>query len=429
MLQFSTAGESHGPALIAVLGGIPAGLPVSVEKINEELSRRQQGYGRSSRQKIESDKAEITGGIRHGITSGAPVAVLIRNRDWENWKHVMSAEPPGDLSEDAARQLKDKSIATFRPGHADLPGTLKYRQRDIRDVLERSSARETAARVAVGAICSELLEQFGITLASHVIQVGPVKSKCVPDSMGLDELERLIAGSELFCTDAAAEESMIALIKTAWQQGDSLGGAVEILADGLPIGLGTYTQWDTRLDGQLAQALMSIQAIKAVEIGEGFESAGKTGSQVHDPILPVFGGGEFALPFRRSSNRAGGLEGGMTNGERLKLRAYMKPLPTMRKGLPSVSYPDFAPGMAHFERSDVCAIAAASVVCKAMVSFVLARALIDKFGGDTLEDMRFSYNEYLRHCRKPAAVRELPEDTQPQPDSTGGHACLEAESE
>lgn len=403
MLRFLTSGESHGQALVAVLDGMPAGLAVDIDKVNHELWRRQQGYGRGARQKIETDRANILGGVRHGTTTGAPLAVLIENKDWDNWKHVMSIAQIDRQDPDVLAQLEKKAITRFRPGHADLPGTLKFRQQDIRDVLERASARETAARVAVGALCQQLLEGVGITMSAHVVQVGPIKAEPLADNFSLSELDRLLAESEMFCADASAEESMKALIKSTWQEGDSLGGVVEVLADGLPVGLGTYTQWDGKLDGQLAQALMSVQAIKAVEVGDGVENAGKPGSAVHDPIVVPDGSPQpQGLPFRRTSNHAGGIEGGMTNGERLRIKAYMKPIPTLRKGLPSVSYPDFQQDTAHFERSDVCAISAASVVCKAMVAFVLARALIDKFGGDTVTDMKLSIGEYTKHCRQPA---------------------------
>lgn len=399
MLRFLTSGESHGPVLVAILDGLPAGLPLDVESINSELRRRQHGYGRGSRQKIESDSLESITGVRQGVTTGGPVAMSIVNRDWENWRYVMSVAPV-DLSQpEVAEQLKKKAIGRFRPGHADLPGTLKFRHKDIRDVLERASARETAARVAVGAVCQQLLAQFGIVISASVIQVGEVRA-ALPAEIELAELEDRIAGSELFCADTEAEAAMKALINSAWQEGDSLGGVIEVLVDGLPVGLGTYSQWDRRLDGQLAQALMSVQAIKAVEIGDGVEAASKPGSQVHDPILPA--GDEppvTGLPFRRASNHAGGIEGGMTNGERLRVKAYMKPLPTLRKGLPSVSLPDFRIETAHYERSDVSAIAAASVVCKAMVSFVLARAFIDKFGGDNLTDMRLAFSAYVSYCK------------------------------
>jgi chorismate synthase len=429
-LRFLTSGESHGPALIAILDGIPAGLPVDIDRLNHELWRRQQGYGRGSRQKIETDKVEIVGGVRHGITSGAPLGLSIKNRDWENWRHVMSAEAIDPLCPDAAQQLEKRAITRFRPGHADLPGTLKFRQRDIRDVLERASARETAARVAVGALCLQFLEQFGVAMAAHVLQVGSVKAQPVSRKVSLSDLDRAVLASEMFCSDSDAEAAMISLIKTTWQEGDSLGGVVEVLADGLPVGLGTYTQWDGRLDGLLAQALMSVQAIKAVEVGDGVDNASRSGSTVHDPIVPSdTDDSHLGLPFKRTSNHAGGIEGGMTNGERLQIRAYMKPIPTLRKGLPSVSYPEFKADIAHFERSDVCAISAASVVCKAMVAFVLAREFIDKFGGDTLADIKYSYQKYLEHCRMPNHGVKPEIETQPRAERSATAADLEADSE
>lgn len=429
-LRFLTSGESHGPALVAILDGFPAGLQVDADRLNHELWRRQQGYGRGSRQKIETDQVEFLGGVRHGITSGAPIALCIRNRDWDNWRHVMSSEAIKELLPEARQQLEKKAISRFRPGHADLPGTLKFRQRDIRDVLERASARETAARVAVGALCLQLLEQFGVKMAAHVLQVGSVKAKPVSSDLDLNDLDRIILASEMFCADQVAEADMIGLIKTTWQDGDSLGGIVEVLADGLPVGLGTYTQWDGRLDGQLAQALMSVQAIKAVEVGDGVDNACRTGSTVHDPIVPSQNGdAPSGLPFRRTSNHAGGLEGGMTNGERLLIRAYMKPIPTLRKGLPSVSFPEFKADTAHFERSDVCAISAASVVCKAMVAFVLAREFIDKFGGDTLADIEQSLKNYRQYCRMPNEELKRRDENQPPVDKLASAADLEADSE
>lgn len=399
MLRFLTSGESHGQALLAVLEGIPSGLALDFGKLNAEMRRRQQGYGRGSRQKIECDEVEILGGVRHGITSGAPIGLLVRNRDWQNWQHVMSVAPV-DAADDGVRaQVEKKAIHKFRPGHADLAGTLKFRQADIRDVLERASARETAARVAVGAICLQLLESLDVKVAAHVVRIGPVAAGESVADLRLEELAARLEQSELFCADRAADERMKDCIKEAWQDGDSLGGVVEILADGLPVGLGSYTQWDLRLDGQLAMALMSVQAVKAVEAGDGVDCARLKGSQVHDPLYPALTDGPAAgLPFVRRTNRAGGLEGGMTNGERLVLRAYMKPIPTIRKGLPSVSFPEFSAAEAHYERSDVSAVAACSVVCRSMVAFVLARAIIDKFGGDALADLKASlahYRSYL----------------------------------
>jgi len=398
MLRFLTSGESHGSELMAILDGIPAGLPLNIDSINAELKRRQQGYGRGARQKIESDRADITGGVRHGRTTGAPIGLRIINADWDNWQHVMAVNPLDLTQAGVLEQLQKKAITRFRPGHADLAGTLKFRQTDIRNVLERASARETAARVAVGAICEQLLNAVDIELLSHVVQAGHIKAQPIAGEVTLTALKAQVLASEMFCADKDAEESMKATIKTTWQDGDSLGGVVEILADGCPVGLGSYTQWDLRLDGQLAQSLMCVQAMKAVEIGDGIKGAELPGSQVHDPLLPADSAAD--LPFTRQSNHAGGIEGGMTNGQRLKVRAYMKPIPTLRKGLPSLSFPGFQADTAHFERSDVCAISAASVVCKAMVAFILARCLLEKFAADSLEDLQQSVSEYRKYCHQ-----------------------------
>ncbi len=423
MLRFLSCGESHGPTLMTILEGFPAGLPIDIDAVNEEMWRRQQGYGRGNRQKIEKDTAEIVGGIRHGITTGAPIGILIRNRDFENWLYVMSAKAIDTNGAEAAEQLEKKKIERFRPGHADLAGTLKFRHSDIRDVLERASARETAARVAVGAICQQLLQHFGITIASHVRQVGPVKSN-IDKAMTAKEIEAAAMASEMFCLDPQATEAMKELIKELWQEGDSLGGVIEVVADGVPVGLGSYTQWDRRLDGQLAQALMSIQAMKAVEIGDGVDNSGRPGSQVHDAIFPS-SGTKSALPFSRQTNHAGGIEGGMTNGSQLVVRAFMKPIPTMRKGLDSVNWPHFKADKAHYERSDVCAIAAASVVCKAMVCLVLANALVDKLAGDSIADMDAAIKEYRAYCQSPGGWGE--QEVVPSPQGNGVNADREPE--
>jgi chorismate synthase len=414
MLRFLTSGESHGPMLVAILDGIPAGLPLNIDEINEEMGRRQQGYGRGARQKIEQDKAEITGGVRHGITSGAPLGITVTNRDWDNWQHVMSVLDVDRLQPEVKEQLAKKAIARFRPGHADLAGTLKFRQRDIRDVLERASARETAARVAVGAICHQLLKELGIRSVAHVIAVGAVSGKDGSAYQDLDELEKAVLGSEMFCADAQAGEKMKETIKSAWQNGDSLGGLVEVVCDGLPVGLGSYTQWDEKLDGQLAQAVMSVQAIKAVEIGDGVANSRQPGSAVHDALYPAEPNG--TLPFSRKTNRAGGIEGGMTNGSRLVVRAYMKPIPTLRKGLPSLSFPGYQAEVAHYERSDVCAVPAASIVVKAMVSFVLARSLLQKFGGDTLQDTKSALERYRQDCARQGRTLEAVAATSAAPE-------------
>jgi chorismate synthase len=399
MLRFLTCGESHGPTLVSILDGVPAGLPLKVEAINEDLWRRQQGYGRGNRQKIEKDRVEIIGGVRHGITTGAPVGMIIRNRDFENWQHVMSVEPVDNADPAVVEQMDKKAINRFRPGHADLAGTFKYRQHDIRDVLERASARETASRVAGGGVARQILNYLNIQVVSHVVQVGSVRASGVDPDVTLSELDRRVLESEMFCADPKATEEMKELIKSTWQEGDSLGGVVEVIAEGLPVGLGSYTQWDRRLDGLLGQALLSIQAFKAVEIGDGVSASSDLGSHVHDPLFPSAPGSR--LPFSRKSNRAGGLEGGMTNGERLCVRAYMKPIPTIRCGLESINFPEFAADRAHYERSDVCAIAAASVVCKAMVCLVLANSVLDKFGGDNIDDLKKSFDEYEKFCRSP----------------------------
>ncbi len=392
MLRFLTSGESHGPSLTAIVDGMPAGLMIDVDSINAELAKRQQGYGRGNRQKIETDTVSFLGGVRHGVTTGAPITLVVANRDFANWKYVMSVEPTDMTTAEAKEQADKKAIERFRPGHADLAGTLKYDQSDIRDVLERASARETAARVAVGALCQQLLTAIGARSVNHVVQVGTVKCAALPVDISLSDLEKLASESELSATDKTVEEAMKDAIKAAWQEGDSLGGVVEVLVDGLPVGLGSYTQWDRKIDGRIAQAVMSIQAFKAVEIGDGVVSASLPGSLVHDPLYQSDAGA--VLPFKRKTNHAGGIEGGMTNGSRLVVKGYMKPLPTMRKGLDSLSFPEFEPARAHYERSDVCAIAAASVVMKAMVNFVLADALLEKFASDSIRDLKESLETY-----------------------------------
>lgn len=423
-LRLITGGESHGKAIISILEGMPAGLPVDLDEINSELSARQSGYGRSGRQRIESDHVEILGGLRHGITTGAPLTLMIENRDSANWKHIMVSTPP-DMSDPAVLSaLEAKKIVRFRPGHADYAGTLKYDHQDVRDVLERASARETAARVAAGAFAKVLLQALGIELVSHVVAIGAITSELKGQqvaSLALAEIDKRVKLSEVFCAESNASTAMKEAIKAALMSGDSLGGQVEVLADNLPVGLGSFSQWDRRLDGQLAQALMSIQAIKAVEIGEGISDSKLPGSKVHDPIYPSNQGqapsgqpssassasstsfassASFApLPVRRDSNHAGGLEGGMTNGERLIVRAYMKPIPTLKAGLASVTFPEFEASQAHYERSDVCAVPAASVVAKAMVCLTLANSVIDKFASDSMRELSASLKQYREHCQ------------------------------
>ena len=397
MLRFFTSGESHGQAGLAFVEGLPAGLRIDLAAINAELRRRQSGYGRGNRQKIESDEAKILSGVRHGITTGAPITLLIDNRDFANWTHVMSVEPVDSENKEVNEQLEKKSIKHFRPGHADLAGTIKFHQKDIRDVLERSSARETAARVAAGALCQQLLQHFDVQSTVHVLQIGNMKIRKKAHSMALKEIEQCVSQSDLLCLDIEVTEEIKQSITKAWQDGDTLGGVVEVIVEGLPVGLGSYTQWDLKLDGKLAQAIMSVQAVKAVEIGDGFESAGNLGSQVHDAIYPSESGS--ALPFKRNTNHAGGLEGGMTNGERLIVRGYMKPISTLREGLDSLSFPEFTEHKAHYERSDVCAVPACAIVCKAMVNIILAEALLDKFGGDSIVDLEHAVKQYRDYCR------------------------------
>jgi chorismate synthase len=380
-LRWSTAGESHGPALVALVEGIPAGLPLLSSDIDADLARRQKGYGRGGRMKIESDRAEILAGVRGGETLGSPIAVRIENRDHASWAGRMGAAPFAEPPEPLTRP---------RPGHADLAGGLKYDRHDLRDVLERASARETAARVAVGAVCRALLGALGVEVFAHVISIGPVSAS--PPDGPLDLLRARARASDLACADAAAEEAMRAAILEAAHAGDTLGGIFEVIAAGVPPGFGSHVQWDQKLDGRLAQALMCIQAIKGVEIGIGFLAARARGSEVHDAI----GYDPAARAFRRPTNRAGGLEGGITNGMPVVCRAAMKPIATLKRALPSTDVRSKEPFDAAFERSDVCAVAAASVVGEAMVAITLADAMLEKLGGDSLGEVRRNLDGYRR---------------------------------
>jgi chorismate synthase len=374
-----TTGESHGPRLTAVMEGIPAGLALVADDIDRDLARRQRGYGRGGRMKIETDRVEITSGVRGGETLGSPIAMSIANRDHENWLDRMSAAPFA---------TKPVALTRPRPGHADLAGGLKYDRHDLRDVLERASARETAARTALGAVARKLLGAMGIDVFAHVVSIGEVHAA----STGLDyaELKARSRASDLACGDAAAEERMKEAIRTTSHAGDTLGGVFEVVATGVPAGLGSHVQWDRKLDGRLAHALVSIQAIKAVEIGDGWAAAGLSGSRVHDPIHYD----AKAHAFVRPTNHAGGLEGGMTNGAPVVCRAAMKPIATLRKALPSVDVETKEPFDAAFERSDVCAVAAASVVGEAMVALVLCDAALEKFGGDSMRELLRSVDAY-----------------------------------
>jgi len=380
MFRFLTAGESHGKALVVIIEGLPAGLPLTEDYIALDLRRRQGGYGRGQRQQIEEDRAEILSGVRHGLTLGSPLSLVIRNRDWPNWQDVMQVEPAAEAVEKLTR---------LRPGHADLAGAIKYGQDDVRPVLERASARETAARVAVGAIARRFLDEFGIAVHSHTLAIGEVTAQ------GQDEPDwALVEKSPVRCADREASQRMVRAIDVAREAADSLGGVFEVWATGAPIGLGSHVHWDRRLDGRLAQAVMSIQAVKGVEIGGGFALARLPGSQAHDIILPADQWGEH--PWQRATNRAGGLEGGMTNGEPVLVRAALKPISTLGKPLPSA---DLATGEAieaHYERSDICVVPAAGVIGEAMVAIVLTRAMLEKFGGDHIDETKRNYQGYLK---------------------------------
>jgi chorismate synthase len=383
MLRFLTAGESHGRALMVILEGIPAGLPLDFDAITRELRRRQGGYGRGRRMAIESDRAEIVSGVRGGETLGGPIGMLIENRDWPNWQQTMSvtAEPPPGAS-----GVLRPPVTRPRPGHADLAGVAKYGRDDVRDVLERASARETAARVAAGAIARQLLAAAGVRIASHVFAIGDVRlpfGTIVP----FDRAAALPDDGPLRCVDAALEQRMIERIEKAREVGDTVGGAFEVIATGVPIGLGSYVQWDRKLDGRLAQAVMSIPAIKAVGIGLGPDAAYRPGSQVHDEMVRDADSAR-ATGISRPTNNAGGLEGGVTNGEDLRVSGWMKPISTLMQPLRSVDLTTMSEARAAIERSDICAVPAAAVVAEAMVAFVLADALLEKFGGDSLADIR-----------------------------------------
>src|SRR3989475_7754695 len=382
VFRFTTAGESHGRGLVAVLEGIPAGLPLSAERVNAELKRRMGGYGRGARMKIEADQIEWLAGVRAGETLGSPIAMLVWNRDWEHWQDVMAPEANAPGAE------RRRQVTRPRPGHADLAGTLKYDRQDARDILERASARESVARVACGAVCKVLLEQFGVEVGSHVVELGGVVAQSpVPIPQPLNAATD---ASRVRCLDPAAEQEMIARIDAAKAAGDTLGGVVEVIALGAPVGLGSHVSWDAKLDGRLAQAVMSIPAVKGGELGLGFEAARRKGSEVHDEILPGFA---------RATNRAGGTEGGMTTGEALVLRAAMKPISTLMSPLKTVDLATGAAAQAQSERSDVTAVPALGVIAEAMVALVLAQAVVGKFGGDALSEMKRNVERYLAQVR------------------------------
>jgi chorismate synthase len=388
MVRFLTAGESHGRALVVILEGIPAGLRIDIESVTRDLRRRQGGYGRGRRMAIESDRADIISGVRAGETIGGPIAMLIENRDWVNWQQTMFTGP---APEPDARGARRAPVTKPRPGHADLAGIAKYGRSDIRDILERASARETAARVAAGAIARQLLAAAGVGITSHVFSIGGVR---IPDTLtvSFDQAAALPDDSPLRCIDEATSARMIEAIDAAKAAGDTLGGGFEVLATGVPIGLGSYVQWDRKLDGRLAQALMSIPAIKGVGIGLGPEAAARPGSRVHDEI--VIDEGREAIPWSRPTNNAGGLEGGVTNGEDLRVSAWMKPIATLMKPLRSVDLSTLTESGAAIERSDVCAVPAAAVVGEAMVALTLATALVEKFGSDSIAELTRAVNDW-----------------------------------
>ncbi len=400
MLRFATAGESHGESLVALVSGMPAGVPMDAAFINRQLWRRQQGYGRGGRMRIEQDTAHILSGVRHGATIGAPISMLIANRDWENWREILPVE--------AGDPAKHKAVASPRPGHADLAGSLKYDFADARYVLERASARESTARVAAGAIAKTLLAELGIAVLSHVVRVG--RAELDRDAQwheiaALAEQEEVSLG----CVDQASEARMKAEVDLALRTGDSIGGVFEVVVHGAPAGIGTYANWDERLDGILAQAVMSLQAVKAVELGRGVTAAESLGSEVHDaisyagldgnPVDPDAATNGRHTRFTRERNNAGGIEGGISNGEDLVVRGYLKPISTLRRPLASVTYAGREETKAAYERSDVCVVPAAGVAAEAMVALAFARLLLEKFGGDSLRELKRNYDGYLEQIR------------------------------
>jgi chorismate synthase len=388
MLRFETAGESHGECLVATINGLPAGIPISLDTVNRELWRRQQGYGRGGRMKIETDRVEIVAGVRHSQTIGSPVAMLIRNQDWHNWTEALPVEDTD------GGEAKRKPLTRPRPGHADLAGAIKYDFHDARYILERASARETAARVAIGAIAKALLGEFGIQVLSHAIAVGPVR---LERAASWDELVELSRRDEILlgCVDAATELRMKEVVDLAYRTGDTVGGVFEVVARGVPIGLGSHVSWDSRLDGRLAQAIVSMQAVKGVEVGFAAEGAASMGSVVQDTIHYDREGRRFT----RGANRAGGLEGGMTNGQDLLVRGMLKPISTLRRPLESVDLVTREASPAAYERSDVCVVPAAGVIGEAMVAIVLAQAFLEKFGGDSLRETRRNFDGYREQVR------------------------------
>jgi chorismate synthase len=391
MLRFTTAGESHGPALVSILEGMPAGLALLVDDVNVDLVRRQQGYGRGRRMQIEQDAAQFLSGVRAGETLGSPIAMLIPNRDWKSWTEIMDAAPrEGDPSP------RKRNVTRPRPGHADLSGVFKYDRDDARDILERASARETTARVAAGAICRKFLREFGIATASHLTHLGGIDAARPAEFPATEELNAAVDASPLRTLDAAAELKMIERIDAAKKEGNTLGGIVEVICEGLPVGLGSHVSWDRKLDGRLAAAIMSIPAVKGVEIGIGFESSRRPGSEVHDEI-ELQANRARTGNVKRRTNRAGGLEGGITTGEPLIVRVGMKPISTLMRPLGTVDFATSTPAAATAERSDVTAVPALGVIAEAMVCFIVAQAMLEKFGGDSVEETKRNHDAYVAH--------------------------------
>ena len=391
MIRFTTAGESHGQALVTILEGIPAGLPLLAAHVNAELARRQQGYGRGRRMQIEQDAVEFLAGVRAGETIGAPIAMLVRNRDWQNWAEIMDPAPRDGEDPSA---LRKRAVTRPRPGHADLTGLLKYDRDDARDILERASARETTARVAASAVCRRLLAEFDVRIGSHIVHLGGIDARR-PEPMPAD-INAAADASPLRTLDPDAEQAMIARIDEAKRAGNTLGGICEVVADGLPVGLGSHVSWDRKLDGRIGAAMMSIPAVKGVEIGMGFQAARVTGAVVHDAI-ELARGRPLAGNVRRTTNRAGGLEGGMTSGEPLVVRVGMKPISTLMRPLATVDVATSEAAAAVAERSDVTAVPAMGVIAEGMLALVIANAFAEKFGGDSLGEMRRNYDAYLSH--------------------------------
>lgn len=395
--RFLTSGESHGKCLTAIIEGIPAGIPLQPADIDKHLARRQQGYGRGDRMKIEQDKVSINSGVRHGLTTGAPICLEIENKDWQNWQIAMASHLVDANNPSISELLTQKKITHVRPGHADLPGALKYNQQDVRNILERSSARETASRVAVGGLAATILELFGMDIFSHVLRIGAVTVDIESLPSNYQIIKEFAEKSEVRCADYGASIAMRKVIDDAKEAGDSLGGLFEVVAIGVPVGLGSYVHWDRRLDGLIAQAVMSIPAIKTVSIGLGKASSEIPGSKLHDEIYPKLDGSKN---YERKTNHSGGIEGGISNGNPILVKGAMKPIPTLKKPLRSINLENGQEHIAHYERSDVCAVPAAGIVGESMVAIVLLQAFLEKFGADSFDELKANYENYCNMYQK-----------------------------